>query len=281
MNLQSLLLVIALASLIFTLAYLVLHFMRHKKQPPPVDPSQAKKEDETRILVHDLRAPVVAIKDTASLMISSTLSPEEQKKMLLLVHDQANNLLSQIATILEAAKIDGGNLVLKKLPGNMADIVNEEISLFLSEAKRKNIQLLSEIGNDIPKFSFDGLRITEAINNLISNSLKYTEENGVIRVKVDTDDHYKRTKKDGNLILSVIDTGVGIPPEKMPKLFTKFADINSEASKEAKSISSGLGLYITKKIIDAHGGTIRIESTVGKGTTATIQLPIVQETKQS
>ena len=237
--------------------------------------SQEKtKEEFSHSVVHELRAPVTAIKDSASLMLADGLSETDEKKMLNLIHDQAKKMLTQISTILDAAKVEGGKLILTKAPGNIGKVVQDEVALFLPEAKKKNITLIAEVGNNLPAVSFDSIRIAQAIANIVSNSLKYTNTNGVIKITVDTDEEFERTKTQGFLVVTVTDNGIGIPPEKQSMLFTKFGQFNSSASKESQKASSGLGLYITKGIIDAHGGTIGIESTVGKGTITIFKLPI-------
>jgi len=233
--------------------------------------TQAKKivkteEEELHAIVHELRAPLVAIKDSASLMLNQNLDPEEQKTMLNLVHDQSIKLLEQISTILDSAKYEDGKLNLRKSLGSLEQVLKDEVALFMPEAKRKNISLASEADGTIPSFLFDQIRITEALNNLISNSLKYTNEGGKIKISL--------SKKDGNAVVCVSDNGIGIPAEKQKMLFTKFANINQGATEDREKLSSGLGLYITKGIIDAHKGTITIQSEVGKGTTTTIFLPI-------
>lgn len=224
------------------------------------------KEEYSHLIVHELRAPVAVIKDTASLLISTKLSFEEQKNMLNLIHDQANKLLDQISTILDAAKVQEGKLSLRKTQGNIGELVKEEMALFQPEAKRKNINLTTQIKDNLPTFFFDNVRITEALNNLLSNSLKYTNENGLIKIAVD--------QNEGNIIVSVADNGIGIPAEKQSSLFTKFNELNGNMNKENHNLSSGLGLYITKWIVEAHGGTIKIESEESKGTTTTFTLPV-------
>ncbi len=234
------------------------------------------KDEFSHSVVHELRAPMAAIKDSASLMLNDGLTEEQENKMLSLIHDQAKKMLEQISTILDAAKVDEGRLTLIKAPGDIGKLVQDQVSLFLPEAKKKNITLIAEIGNNLPTLTFDSTRITQAFTNIISNSLKYTNANGNIKVTVDTDEEYENTKNSGSVIISVVDNGIGIPEEKQHLLFTKFGQLNSNSTKEAQAVSSGLGLYITKGIIEAHGGKISIQSEVGKGTTATLTLPVNQ-----
>lgn len=231
-------------------------------------------EDFSHSVVHELRAPVTAIKDSASLMLADGLGEDDKKKMLNLIHDQAKKMLTQISSILDAAKVENGKLILTKTSGDIGKVTQDEVSLFLPEAKKKNITLIAEIGNNLPLFSFDNVRIAQAIANIISNSLKYTNANGVVKVTVDTNEtENPNTLK--SVIISVTDNGIGIPLEKQNMLFTKFGgQLNTSSSKETQAASSGLGLYITKGIIEAHGGKIEIHSMVGKGTTTTFSLPI-------
>lgn len=236
--------------------------------------TQAKKlvkteEEGLHAIVHELRAPLVAVKDGASLMLSQDLNPEEQKNMLRLIHEQSKKLLDQVSTILDTAKVEDGKFVLRKSLGDLGQIVRDEVALFMAEAKRKNIALTLEVDSALPSFSFDQVRITEAISNLISNSLKYTNDNGKINISA--------AKKDGDAVISVSDNGIGIPEEKQKLLFQKFANINDGSDAERAKLSSGLGLYITKGIIDAHQGTINVKSEVGKGTTTSFSIPILIE----
>lgn len=214
------------------------------------------------MIVHDLRAPVVAIKDSAVLLQGGKLSPEDEKGMLSLIEEQADKLLFEISTILDAAKVNQGKLTLKKTEGDIGVLIREEIKLFASEAKSKNITVTANVAPAIPKFFFDKVRISEALSNIMSNSLKYTNENGLIKITA---------RPQGKTVSVVVsDNGVGIPENKKKDLFKKYSQINSSHQK----ISSGLGLYITKWIIDAHRGEIHVESKEGEGTTTFITLPL-------
>lgn len=239
------------------------------------------KEEFSHSVVHELRAPITAIKDSASLMLADGLSDEEEKKMLTLIHDQSKKLLMQISTILDAAKVESGKLVLTKTLGDLGKLAQDEVNLFLPEAKKKSITIIAEIGKNLPQIPFDNIRISQAITNVISNSLKYTNPNGVIKITVDTDEEFEKTGSNGSMKITITDNGIGIPPEKQHMLFTKFGQLNSNASQETQAVSSGLGLYITKGIIEAHGGKIEIQSEIGQGTTTTLYLPINPENKLS
>lgn len=181
-------------------------------------------------------------------------------------------MLDQISQILDTAKVDDGKLILHKTPGDLGKVIADEISLFMPEAKRKKISLTAKT-EAISPFLFDQIRITEALNNLISNGLKYTNEGGKVDISL--------KKIDGMAQIKVADDGIGIAAEKQKMLFTKFSSINQNTSAAGQKLSSGLGLYITKGIIEAHGGTISVNSEEGKGTTMTFTLPIEQAPKTS
>lgn len=270
MNTTALLLIVAIFLLLVALYLLWWLYTERKKekgQDVEILPRRTNQEEMTQVMVHDLRAPVVAIKNSAALIKTGKLPDSDEKEMVDLILEQSENVLFQISTILDAAKVSQGKLNLKKESGNLGDLLREQIQVFESEAKNKNITVTSEIDGNIPNFYFDKVRITEALNNLLSNSLKYTNENGLIKISL------KHQGQNATIIVS--DNGIGIPKEKQKDLFKKYAELNN--SDKTKKISSGLGLYITKWIVTTHGGNIRVESEEGKGTTFYMMIPI--ETK--
>lgn len=240
------------------------------------------KEDFTHMVIHELRAPLTAIKDAAAVMDSSDTSLDEasKKQLLKLIHDQSKVLLDQVSTILDAGKIERGKFTIQKTPSDIGKIISGEVSFFLPEAQKKQITLVAEIGNDLPQIPVDAVRFTQVITNLISNSLKYTDPGGMIKVTVDM----KNENQEGShnaLCVSISDNGIGIPEEKQQAIFTKYSEIGNDTSGKNKRQSTGLGLYITKGIIDAHGGSISVQSAPGKGTTFTILLPTVDPNNES
>lgn len=234
------------------------------------------KEDFTHMIIHELRAPLTAIKDAASLLDTESISADDKKPLLKMIHDQAKILLTQVSTILDAGKIESGKFTIQKTQGDIGKIVEGEVSFFLPEAQKKQITLVAEIGNNLPQLSFDAVRITQVINNLISNGLKYTNPGGMIKVTADSKND-QATNQPEAVCISVSDTGIGIPEEKQQLLFTKYSDIGNDTSGKNSGQSTGLGLYIAKGIVDAHGGTLTLQSEPNKGTTFTICLPLRDE----
>jgi len=231
----------------------------------------AIKEDFTNMMVHELRAPLTAIKDSAELMVeilqeSGKLERDQETKFLTIIDQQSKNLLGQIGQVLDASKIEAGQFSISKLSSDIGKVVIDAVEPFLPEARKKQIYLTSEIGSPLPKVEIDPLRIAQALNNLISNSLKFTPVNGKIVVSV-------KVENEG-LKIAVSDNGIGIPEDEQKDLFSKYYQIRTTPHQLAKK-GTGLGLYITKGIVEAHGGSVGVKSEgPNKGTTIYFTLPI-------
>lgn len=251
------------------------------------------KEDLIHIMVHELRAPVTTIKDSAELIITSKDSLEEDKKSKLLemVHQQAKKVLGQIGSILDTAKLDAGKLVLQKTKGNIAKLVKDEIQTFMPQAERKSISLTFDmVAKTLPEIYFDEIRISQVIDNLLSNSLKFTPEKGKIKVGIDYKaippvlDGISPMKEflslDKYIVISVSDNGIGITPEQQKLLFSKYTQAQNSSEKIA-SMGTGLGLYLVKGIIESHEGRIWVKSAQGQGTTFSFTLPATNVVKPS
>lgn len=269
--------------------------------------SEMQKEDLTHIMVHELRAPVTTIKDSAELIISAKDTIEEGRKLkfLEMIHEQAKKVLGQIGSILDTAKLDAGKLVLQKTKGDIAKLIQGEIQTFMPQAQRKNISLDFEILTKIPEISFDEIRIEQAIDNLLSNSLKFTPEKGKIKVEIDygvipptekflsldksstlfsdshtLDDNAFEKVLDKFIVISVSDSGVGIAKEQQKFLFSKYAQAKN-TPEELATLGTGLGLYLVKGIVESHGGRIWVKSAPGAGTTFSFSLPATDDAKAS
>ncbi len=228
------------------------------------------KEDFTNMMVHELRAPLTAIKDSAELLVeacdANELKRDQQKKLLIIIEQQTKNLLEQIGQVLDAAKIEAGRFNINKTPSDITEVVNNTVETFLAQAHKKQIFLSTQVSSPLPKVEIDALRISQVLNNLISNSLKFTPAGGKIVVSAKTED--------GGLKVAVSDNGIGIPEEDQKDLFSKYYQIQTTPHQLAKK-GTGLGLYITKGIVEAHDGTVGVISEgLNKGTTIYFILPV-------
>ncbi len=228
------------------------------------------KEDFTHMIVHELRAPLTAIKDAAELMIEvfedrGTLEKEQQKRLLKIMDQQSKALLEEINQVLDAAKIEAGKFNISKASSDIGKVIQEAVEPFIPQANKKQILLSTDIYYPLPKVEIDPIRITQVLTNLISNSLKFTPTNGKIVISA---------KPGGGVItVGVSDNGIGIPEAEQKDLFSKYYQIRTTPHQLSKK-GTGLGLYITKGIVEAHNGTVGVISSAGKGTTIYFTLPI-------
>ena len=214
------------------------------------------REDFIATLTHDLRTPAVASIQTLEYFIDGKLGElnEKQNTILTTMKKSQEDMLGLVNTLLEVYKYEAGRLKLVKTPFRLDTLTDECIEQIkpLADAKHQTIEKLY-INTDKQDIIADRNEIRRVIFNLLGNAVKYTQEGGLIQVRAEIDGNDVR--------FSVKDNGEGIFKKDIPKLFKRF----SQGTQEKRSISTGLGLYLSKQIIDAHGGKIWLESDKGKG----------------
>lgn len=215
---------------------------------------------------HEIRTPMNAILGFAEI----AKNEETDKKIrgyLETILSSGKSLLSLINDILDLSKIEAGKIDLKYSPVSISYLVQDVVNMFSQTVNKKGLELFVDESNKIPKaLLMDEYRIRQVLINLINNAVKFTEK-GHIRLSINcTNAQDFRSKVD--LILSVEDTGIGIPEEQQNKIFNAFEQ--GKLSKENKYGSTGLGLAISKQIVEMMGGQISVKSTLGKGAIFTI-----------
>ncbi len=231
------------------------------------------REDFIATLTHDLRTPSVAAIQTLEYFINGKLGElTEKQKMLLKTMKKSNeDMLGLVNTLLEVYKYESGRLKLVKTPFMFNKLIDECIEQVKPIADSKN-QVINKLYNNIDEYKIiaDRNEIRRVIINLLGNAIKYTQENGIIEIRAEIDKQDVR--------FSIKDNGEGIYKQDIPKLFKRF----SQGTKEKRSISTGLGLYLSKQIIDAHEGKIWLESDKGKGSEFFFLLPdsVLKEEKE-
>lgn len=220
------------------------------------------KEDFTNIIVHELRSPLTSIKASTEMLTQQNNLTEEDKKQLIgIISNQTIKMLDEVATILDTAKLDAGLFTVHKTNGDFKKVIEDTVESFGMVARNKSVNLVSHTDPFLPESLFDSYHMRRVISNLLSNSLKFTPPGGIITVR-----SWFEPKK---IYISVSDTGSGIPKDDQRLLFSKFTQIRNANG----TVGTGLGLYISKGIIEAHGGTISLESEPNKGTTVTFNIP--------
>lgn len=235
------------------------------------------KEDFTSSIVHELRAPLSAIKAGSELMLTEKdkLDKDQQDKTLEIIHKQSDRMLHDINSLLDAAKIESGHFSIVQKTDNILYVLAESQQLFSPEAEKKHISIVLDVDPKIPLGYFDSSRIGQVVNNLISNALKFTPDGGsiILHARKYFKEHLPASSTNPGIIVSVSDTGIGIPQEKQNLLFSKFSQIQNPGYGQ-RAIGTGLGLYVSKGIVETHGGKIFVESLPGHGTTISFTLPI-------
>ncbi len=225
------------------------------------------REQSMNIMVHELRAPLTSIKGAAGLLQRGTLTEDEREKMIHRVSVSTERMLRDISNFLDAAKIESGRFSISLHEENLNTVILDEIDLLSSLAEEKHISITHTLDSNLGTFYFDKERISQVLTNLISNAIKFVHEGGEIQVS---------SKASGTGVEVVVsDNGIGIPAEKIPTLFSRYQQVNSQLQKGG----TGLGLYISKQIVDAHHGRIWIESDDGRGTTIRFILPLLHHQK--
>jgi two-component system cell cycle sensor histidine kinase PleC len=216
---------------------------------------------------HELRTPLNSINGFSEVLFDETFGTlnEKQKKYVNNVLVSGKHLLLLINQILDMAKVEAGKmkLVLSIVP--LKNLLNEITLLVADMVTKKKLVMVLEIAEDLPNIEADQLKVTEIIYNLLSNAAKYTAEGGKIGM---------RAKKSGSGIEVVIwDTGDGIAKENMVKIFEGFFRVDTPYSRVTEG--TGLGLPLSRKLVELHGGTLSVESEgLNKGTSVRFTLPI-------
>ena len=216
---------------------------------------------------HELRAPLAAIKGSAATLVEEAgrLDAAETREFHRIIVDQTGRMRRLIGDLLDAGRINAGTLSVEPEPLEVAILVEQARTTFLSGGGRQAMRI--DLPSDLPRVMADERRIVQVLNNLISNAARYSQESSPIHVGA---------VRDGvQVAISVSDEGRGIPPEHLPHLFRKYADT---ADRDPKRAGFGLGLVICKGLVEAHGGRIRAESAgPGLGTRFTFTLPAAEE----
>ncbi len=214
-------------------------------------------------IVHDLRNPLSVLKLSGALASPDrpAPSPEVAGKALVRVKRQAERLERMLEDLLDSVRIEAGHLELRCTERDLREIASDVVEMFRDSSPDHNIEL------DVPpapvKMSCDPLRIEQVMTNLVSNAIKYSPAGGSVRLKL--------TNSEGTATLEVSDSGVGIAPGDLAHIFEPFR--RSGASRHQVP-GAGLGLFVVRRITEAHGGNVGVESTPGAGTTFRVHLPL-------
>lgn len=218
---------------------------------------------------HELRTPLNAIIGFSEIMGSGLfgeLGSPKYKEYAGDIHASGTHLLELINDILDMSKIEAGRMTLETQVLDIAEVVEESLRLVSGRAEVANVRVLDELGA-LPIVQADKRAVKQVLLNLLSNAVKFTPAGGTI--------HLKGSAGDGFVTIAVEDTGIGIPADALPKIGRPFEQVESQHSKKHKG--TGLGLALSRSLVELHGGALTIESTEGVGTTVSFTLPVAAE----
>ena len=233
--------------------------------------NRAKSEFLTN-MSHELRTPLNAIIGFSEILRDAILGPvnESQEELIRDIHTSGHHLLDMINGILDLAKIEAGKMDLQLEMFSVEMAMAEVNAIVNAIANKKQIEPALEFGQDV-SIEADKVKFKQILYNLLSNAIKFTGERGQVTTRFSVSEN--------ELVTQVTDTGVGMSPEEQAKLFQPFMQL--DASKSREYSGSGLGLALTKRLVEIHGGKISVESEKGKGSTFQFTLPLSQLAKSS
>ncbi len=220
------------------------------------------------VVSHDLKNPLSAIKLNLQLLSYLVKENDEQKILSILKNKlqimdrSASQMQNLIEDLLDLAKLEGAgaDVLLDKQPLDISDLISEVMEMLQAQADQKNIRILNQVGDESSHISCDSGRIRQVLSNIIGNAIKFSPQNGEIRIT--------SSSKDQKIIFKIEDDGPGIAPKSLPFIFDRFWQDQNTSNK-----GTGIGLAISKWIVEAHGGKIWAESTLGKGSSFFFELP--------
>ena len=235
----------------------------------PLEELERLRAEFLGMVSHELRTPLTSIKGSAATARNAPypLDPAETRQFFRIIEEQADHMRDLINNLLDLARIEAGTLSVSPEPTDLADIIDQARNAFLSGGYRNSVEV--SVAPGLPRIQVDRQRVGQVLYNLFSNASKYSREWSTIRVNASLEDVY--------VTVSVTDEGRGISAEQLPRLFSKFSRIDNGDGPEIEGY--GLGLAISRGIVEAHGGRIWAESDgEGHGTRFTFTLPAVDVT---
>ena len=223
------------------------------------------KSSFTLTVAHELRAPVAAIQSYLRLILDGYIPPEQQRQYLVRAEQRASAQLELISDLLDLARLQNPDLQVKIEPVDLAQSLREVCDLMSSYAQEKQIQFSVSIPETEIIIAANPKHIRQLWTNLVSNAIKYTDEDGAVDVTM--------TVQEEQVITTVRDTGIGIAPEDIARIFEEF--YRTKAAKAFVQMGTGLGLALVKRIVETYHGQIDLQSKVEEGSTFTVTLPLV------
>jgi signal transduction histidine kinase len=218
---------------------------------------------------HELRTPLNAIIGFSDVLLQKMFGElnEQQADYLEDIRSSGTHLLTLINDILDLSKIEAGRMELEVAPFSLVAALNNAVTLVRERAQSHGITLALEVGPELDTVVADERKVKQVVVNLLANAVKFTPDGGTVTLSA--------ARENGQVRLAVHDTGIGIAAEDQERIFEEFQQASHQTEKSREG--TGLGLSLSKRMVELHGGTITVDSTPGKGSTFTVALPLLKE----
>ena len=215
------------------------------------------KSDFVSMVSHELKTPLTAIRSASDFLLLNSPDQNANKEMLELITKNVRRQTRIVDDLLDISRIENGRVTYRKEVVDLYNIINSAANTIKNQAEEKGLELTIDVGQNLTKIKADRDKLIQVFVNLLGNALKFTPQGGKVEVIA--------REFEKSIEIHVKDNGIGIPPNRIDKIFDKFYQIDSTSTRSYSG--SGLGLAIVKGIIEGHSGTIRVESTLGNGST--------------
>jgi len=227
-----------------------------------LDNLEASRRDLVANVSHELKTPITAIRAHLENLLDGVEEPNAEILQVML--SQSERLGRLVEQLLDLSRLESGEVPLRREEISLGPLVSRVMSEIEVARAARAVEVLSDLPNDLPTIEADPERVHQVIFNLVDNAVRYTPEGGEVRIAAQ--------RHNGSIEVSVADTGVGIPPDALPRLFERFYRVDGARTRDDGG--TGIGLAIARSVVEAHGGTIRAESEFGRGSTFTFDLPV-------
>jgi len=239
-----------------------------------VEQSNLSKTGFLRIISHELRTPLHAIIGFAELLRDQRLGPIGNPLYAEYAGDigsSGQHLLTLVNQLLDLSRIEAGRYQLNRAKQDIADAIHEAVRIVAGQARAAKITLNNLVADNLSPVEIDEQAIRQVVVNLLSNAIKFTPAGGEVSIEANC--------QGNRLLVTVADSGIGIPEDVLPRLMRPFERIDNDLNRQTEG--TGLGLAISKALVDLHGGTLKIDSTFGEGTSVTMELPLASSGREA
>jgi len=232
--------------------------------------SQKSQRDFVANVSHELKTPLTSVQGFAQAILDGTADSEEARQQAAqVIYNESGRMHRMVLDLLDLARLDAGTADITMSPVNMLALLNAIREKFTPQSQRAGVEVKVEVPAVLPTLTADGDRLAQVFTNLVDNALKFAPNGGVISLNVSV--------INGEMLVSVSDTGAGIPVEAQAHIFDRFYQADS-SRKGGEKHGAGLGLAIAYEIVQAHGGKISVRSKLGEGTSFDVFLPLMGKT---